>query len=120
VKRHSFDSSHVIAHANPAHSENRLGNHKVARLNATKVQPLDSTGEGILATRRVTAKRGLSAFWGAVVECFIEGFALYGASIHPSDYRVPHGRAQTRQAKPAQAAGSQGLPVQRLGKCRKT
>jgi hypothetical protein len=33
------------------------------------------------------ARRGLSAFWGAVAECFIEGFALYGASIHPSAYR---------------------------------
>ena len=97
------DRSQDIANDNPAQSESRLADQRVVRLDATEMRPLDSTDEGIREPRRLIAKRGLPGLWKAVVQCFIEGFALYGASLAPIEYRSPT-RTQTRQPKPAQVA----------------
>ena len=93
------DRSQDLANDNLAKSENRLGEHAVVGLNATEVQPPDSTGQGILEPRRVTAKRGLSGFWRGLVEFFIEGLALYGASIHPSAIVISHVLARKRDGQ---------------------
>jgi hypothetical protein len=90
MEERSFDTSHPIVHANHAPGKDRRGDHKAVKLNASKVQilPLNSTGEEVSAARTVTAGRYQSTYWMAALECFIEGFALYGASIHPTAHFI--------------------------------
>jgi hypothetical protein len=86
MQRRLFDSSHSTAHADAAHKQHRRGDRKAVWLDGTNVRVLrTSQGDARApATTTVTAGRRQSGFWSAVLDCLIEGFALYGASMHPT------------------------------------
>jgi hypothetical protein len=110
MERRSFDSSHRTAHADAAYKEHKRSDDKVGRLDAASVRlfPLNPVGRSLPATRSAAAGRRQSGFWIAMLECFIEGLALYGASIHPTGYFgvqdcLP--RSATRQKRQEAAFG---------------
>jgi hypothetical protein len=84
MQRRLFDSSHSIADAAP--KQHSRGGRKAIWLDGTNVRVLhlSSREARVPATGTVTASRGQSGFWAAVLDCLIEGFALYGASMHPT------------------------------------